>query len=581
MVACLSSNVYITPVVCKDLVGILLAVDGPAKNERELMPIRPTSSPVATQASPRPFADPPAHARQHAVRMPDGIRLATDVYLPKRGNGPVLLSRLPYDKAGAECYMPLVADWFTERGYVVVLQDVRGKVRSGGTIVPFEAEIADGFHTLEWITQQSWCGGPIGMIGDSYYGFTQWAAAASAHPALAAIAPRATSADLSVILSRQGVFPLELAVCWAVETWVDESLYEYDGQLDWSVRPQAAIAPDLLGGRRPVGLDDWATGLIPAAATVPITGTVPTLHLGGFDDFILSGQLNSWRSSRLGPAADFLLLDARDHCWTPRRPAGQAYRDPQNDPREMALFLDDYLEPLLPFFDHYLQRRGDHDVAPVRWRIGNGSWQEGHTWPPRNSRPTTRFLTAGFDLAVGQESTGRAVAWQHDPRNPVPSRIHPYYPLIDPADERDILTRADVLTFLGDPHPFGTNLAGPAHVDVHVQSSSDSMHLMVTLYDLATDGSATRIADGASHLRCPWPAADRVDLGDLGYRVLPRHRLALAIAGSSFPRYALHPGTSHDPWTADEFVVAEHAIWLGGDQGARLTFHQSDPERTP
>jgi predicted acyl esterase len=539
---------------------------------------RPTPSPVTTKARRRPFADPPGHARQYAVRMPDGVRLATDVYLPAHGRGPVLLSRLPYDKAGAECYMPLVADWFTDRGYVVVLQDVRGKVRSGGTLVPFDAEIADGYHTLEWITQQSWSAGPIGMIGDSYYGFTQWAAAAGAHPALAAIAPRVTSADLSALFSRQGVFPLELSACWAVETWVDETLYEYDGQLDWSVRPQAAIAPTLLGGRHPVGLDAWATGLIPATATVPVTGTIPTLHLGGFDDFLLRGQLGSWRRSLLGPAADFLLLDARDHGWTLRRPAGQQYRDPQNSPREMALFLDDYLQPLLPFFDHYLRGRGDHDVAPVRWRIGGGSWEQGDIWPPPRSQPAPRFLTTGFALADRPESARRAVSWQHDARNPVPSHIHPYYPLIDPVDERDTLTRADVLAFVGEPEPSATDLIGPAHLDVSAQSGADSVDLMATLYDLAPDGSAARIADGAIRLRCPWPAPARIDLGDLGYRVEPGHRLALAIAGSSFPRYALHPGNSQDPWTADEFTVAEHTIWVGGAGGARLTFHSCHPE---
>src|SRR5690606_15428146 len=81
----------------------------------------------------RPFAEVPDDATPYAVRMRDGVLLATDVYLPTGvGPWPALLSRLPYDKAGEECFMPQIARWFTARGYAVVVQDVRGKVRSDG-----------------------------------------------------------------------------------------------------------------------------------------------------------------------------------------------------------------------------------------------------------------------------------------------------------------------------------------------------------------------------------------------------------------------------------------------------------------
>ena len=142
------------------------------------------------------------------------------------------------------------------------------------------------------------------MLGDSYYGFTQWAAAASGHPALAAIAPRVTSADLGIWLA-DGTFPLEVAASWSLETWVDEALYEYEGALDWSVRPQSEIVPGHLGGARTVGLDDWARGLVSDQARLPVPGRVPALHLGGFNDFLLPGQLATWERSRKGPGADW------------------------------------------------------------------------------------------------------------------------------------------------------------------------------------------------------------------------------------------------------------------------------------
>lgn len=536
------------------------------------------SAGAAGRAVRRPIAVPPAHAHQYAVRMPDGTLLATDVYLPKPGKGPVLLSRLPYDKAGAECFMPEIADWFTDRGYVVVVQDVRGKLRSGGALAPFESEVSDGYHTIDWITDQPWSTGPIGMFGDSYYGFTQWAAAASGHPALGAIAPRVTSADFAPTFARQGVFALELETSWALETWVDEALYEYEDQLDWMVRPQCEIAPRLLGGRRPVGLDAWAEGRIPSAATVPVSGAIPALHLGGFDDVLLRGQLSTWRAAALGPGPNYLVLDARDHGWTARRPDGEPYLDRQASADGRRRFLDEYLNPLLPFFDHFLRGRGLFKVAPVRWRTDSGEWHEDATWPPRETVREAQFLVGSGRLARGPQESSPTVGWRHDPQDPVPSLVHPYYPLIERVDERATPRRPDVLCFQADPTTHAIRLLGPAHVDLVFTSSANGAHVMATLYDVAPEGRTLRIADGAVLARGPWPAPLRIELGDLGYDLVPGHRLALTLAGSSFPRYLLHPGNDSDPWTTTDVECAEHAITIGGETSSQLVYHTSPKE---
>jgi putative CocE/NonD family hydrolase len=132
------------------------------------------------------------------VEARDGVRLATDIYMPEHGDRhPAVLVRLPYDKSGRYTFMPQIAPMFTDRGYAFVVQDVAGKFRSGGETVPYVREIEDGYDAIEWIVGQRWSNGTVGMWGDSYYGFTQWAAVASRHPALRAIVPRVTSADLA------------------------------------------------------------------------------------------------------------------------------------------------------------------------------------------------------------------------------------------------------------------------------------------------------------------------------------------------------------------------------------------------
>jgi len=111
-------------------------------------------------------------AEQAMVPMADGIRLATDVYLPRGGRVPerlpCVLVRLPYDKSAPFAFMPRLAAWFTERGYAFVAQDVRGRARSEGETFAFVHEVDDGAATLDWIVGQAWSNGVVGMFGDSY-----------------------------------------------------------------------------------------------------------------------------------------------------------------------------------------------------------------------------------------------------------------------------------------------------------------------------------------------------------------------------------------------------------------------------
>ena len=123
---------------------------------------------------------PVEHAQTFPVPMRDGVHLSTIVYLPKNCSTPVpaVLVRTPYGKEdGCEIYYRYV-----QRGYAVVVQDVRGRNASEGEWLPNYHEVEDGDDTLNWIAAQPWCSGRIGMVGGSYLGYVQWAAAASGNP---------------------------------------------------------------------------------------------------------------------------------------------------------------------------------------------------------------------------------------------------------------------------------------------------------------------------------------------------------------------------------------------------------------
>ncbi|RBM18920.1 hypothetical protein DI005_17780 [Prauserella sp. PE36] len=119
-------------------------------------------------------------AQQYMVRMRDGVRLATDVYLPDAdGPVPVVLTRLPYGKNGGIIRVDVFAEALLERGYALAAQDRRGKFRSEGDTVPWVNEALDGYDTIEWIVNQPWANGRVGTTGLSYVGYTQWAALSS------------------------------------------------------------------------------------------------------------------------------------------------------------------------------------------------------------------------------------------------------------------------------------------------------------------------------------------------------------------------------------------------------------------
>ena len=132
-----------------------------------------------------------------ALMMRDGTVTYADTFRPDiAGKVPGLLMRTPYDKSTASsrsCTLDAINA--ATQGYAVVIQDVRGRYQSEGVFYTFMNEIDDGYDSVEWVAKQPWCDGKVGMFGMSYHGATQWLAAKSGHPSLAAIVPWFTASD--------------------------------------------------------------------------------------------------------------------------------------------------------------------------------------------------------------------------------------------------------------------------------------------------------------------------------------------------------------------------------------------------
>jgi hypothetical protein len=472
------------------------------------------------------------------------------------------------------------------RGFAFVPQDVRGKFRSEGEPLAFVNEVPDGYDTIGWIARQPWSDGTVGMWGDSYYGFTQWAAVASGHPALKAIVPRVTIADIDAWL--ESVTPL-YGAHYLAEYWTDADSHAWAP--DWSRRPlaevfdpafeaigrrsqsfDALLARSRGGGRRP---------LFPGAHPFELL-RIPTLHGVGWFDNITPPHMLDYEALVGDPATapfQYLHAGATDHenyrfeCV----PVAEA-EDHATSDAALERMLERYLAPALDFFDAVLAGRGDPAALPrVRWQLAGEGWRESPSWPPPGASEL-RLFPSGDSLAA--EPGPRAeTTWVHDPGDLVPSTlVNPFELLHEYPDERAIDSRPDVLTFTTPVLDEPLVLAGRVVAHLAAASDAGSLYLHVKLVDVHPDGRAHALLFGQQAVESSDLLAE-LYLGHTGYLVQPGHRLRLQVASSDFPVFLPHPGTSEHPWDAIETRTNRQTLVTGGPTPSFLSLTVLPRER--
>ncbi|WP_455355285.1 CocE/NonD family hydrolase [Streptomyces sp. SYSU K217416] len=534
----------------------------------------------------------PPQAQQHMVRMRDGVQLATDVYGADPGEtAPTVLARLPYDKNSRYVFFDKIAERFTARGYVVVVQDVRGKFRSQGQTLGWTGEVDDGYDTIEWITRQPWSNGIVGMFGDSYYGFTQWSAVSSQHPALRAIVPRVTCTNngpgIASYDTGSGPQPLWLeGASYQAQVWTDNDTYEFD--VDLTRRPLLAAYEEAFAaiGKRSAGFD-LIVGGIPLA---PYNGPhpydarpVPVLHCVGWFDNLGIAHMRDYTELARRPgwaAVQYLIADTIDHenYFLENAPVSPD-TDHLVDEAALERMLDSYTGPALEFFDVFLKGAAQPESLPrVRWKLGHVGWRTSTTWPLPEATETELYLAEpasatgtapSGNLAPRPADESESAEWRYDPDDLVPSAAaDTFMQLRDHVDERRTLDRDDVLVFTGPVSDAPLDLAGPVHAVLHVESTAPTFDVFVRLLDLAPDGTARLIVRGCAQAHGPGEV--EIALGHTGYRLRPGRRLALLIAGSDFPNHLPNSGSLENPWLTTAPKASLQKLWTGSAHPSRL-----------
>jgi putative CocE/NonD family hydrolase len=520
------------------------------------------------------------------MRTRDGVRLVADIWRPEApGRFPVLLMRQPYGRRIASTVAYAHPAFYAARGFVVVVQDVRGTGGSGGAFLAYANEAEDGADAIAWAASLPQGNGRVGMYGFSYQGAAQTLALSQAPPALGAIAPAMAIWDLRG--ERAGErFALAGNASWAAQVGAirarhagDAAAYaelaaasnamRFDGVVPADpevLRRHASLHHFALWRDAPPGDAYWQRASS-AARMAGCAARVPAFFTGGWFDYHLAGTVAGFRALA---GTSHLLIGPWVHLqWAPRGAGADFGPAAQSDVDSMQA----------GFFAHALA-----DADPPPWMaearvllfdLTRRAWRLFDSWP----EPPPRVLhLAGDGLAAVREDGGRLQdappsalhheRFVHDPWRPAPSfGLHHGGGF---ADRSAVDARFDIACFTTAPFVAPLPLAGTPRAEIAVEAEAASFDLHATLSLLLPDGRALPVSDGMA--RAASAGVLSIPLRPLCLTVEPGHRLRLSLAGASFPAHAMNPGTGADPLraTAAEAVPISYAIACGGAAPSRL-----------
>ncbi|HEV7941597.1 MAG TPA: CocE/NonD family hydrolase [Solirubrobacteraceae bacterium] len=503
------------------------------------------------------------------ARMRDGVTLRANVYRPAgEGPWPTLLVRTPYDKRAAEWLDPVQT---AAQGFIVVIQDTRGRFASEGEWIPLHFEREDGYDTVEWAARLPGSNGRVGMYGASYFGNTQWMAAIERPPSLAAIAPAVTWSDpLDGVFARGGAIELGFDTYWAMAMGgahlerlplsVQERGHRVAALLDDLDRLLSDGCTDLPADDLPVlrRHDFPAFPTIQTledpdvAARCRVAGehdrvTVPSFQIGGWHDGFLQGTLDNYMAmAALGRSAR-LVVGPWTHGTECADPIGElcfgVRASRLGAPAHAHGDLGD--EQLAWFRRHLVPDAPSEAQAPVRiFVMGRNRWRDEAAWPLERARVERWLLGAEGALQPdAPDSDATPTEFTYDPADPVPTLggqtiMAAAFPP-GPRDQTRVEARSDVCVFTSEPLQRDLEVTGRVRVVLHAQSSAPSTDWVARLCDVHPDGRSFNICDGIRRIERDADACRQVeiDLWSTSNVFLAGHRLRVQVTSSCFPRW--------------------------------------------
>ncbi len=453
------------------------------------------------------------------VLMRDGVVLRADVMRPAAGNKfPALVYRTPYGKDAAQQEYSTFKHG-VERGYAVVIQDVRGRYHSDGDFRPYENEGPDGYDTIEWAAAQPWSNGDVGTFGLSYPGAVQWLAAVQSPPHLRAMIPAMTFSTPQNFFYAGGTWDMSWIewiwddIAWdtrakknlpgprtyreALAAWKEEGAKMLNTLPLLDVKPLQQAAPYYFDWLQHPPEDPWWNWS-------ELRGKYSRTHAAVLN-------LSAWYDDNYGPegaTTNFAgLLKAREGEKDPRTHLllGPWVHGVDNTEKTRSGEREfgptaaiDYDEVVLRWMDHYLKGmdNGVDREKPVRYFVmGRNQWRDADRWPPA-AKGMPAFLAPATDgTSLGRLQTtpfdnpDSFSEFVSDPSDPVVNM----YDSSGAHDYRKLANRADVLTFDSALLQEDTEITGPIQARIFVSCDCRDFDLWARLLDVSPDGTAMNL----------------------------------------------------------------------------------------
>lgn len=523
------------------------------------------------------------------VKMADGVRLATDVYLSAKPQAAaVILIRTPYGKAE---HLQEGLGW-AARGFNCVVQDVRGRYESEGDWQPYQFERQDGLAMLNWLLEQPWNNRQIVLMGSSYAAFAAWGIAVSQHSALKALVSIVPAMGLPTVqFGDNGIFQLASRVAW----WSNRGAArtQRPGLLEAMLTHQPDLFYHLpvaeLPSRLWLKLPQWATMLEDGPDYQPeylisdeelARVNIPVLHIGGWHDAFIEQTLHQWRTAGVGLVerpSQALIIGPWPHEVNTVTTYGE--RDYGSQARiSLGKFQAQWLKQTLNN-EEFLSLKSPSETTTRIFLMGQNKWLEGEHWLINLSQAQkiSWYAAASNTLALRPAVENGDYSFEYDPANPFPTR---YLPL----DESRFPARNDLLTFTTAPLAQTLSWVGVPEVTLYAATDAPDTDWAVRLLEIAPDGKiwplGTAIINTGRYLNQPEHAGDRLvsgrvycyqlKLNPTAISLEAGQRLRLEITSSNFPHYARNLNTGLNRYTSTAMQIAHQTIYFGPDTPTAL-----------
>lgn len=541
------------------------------------------------------------------VPMRDGVKLNTVVFTPKRTVGPLpfLIMRTPYGApASSRTLMSERTKELVDEGYIFVYQDIRGRYKSEGTFVmqrpPRDKrdpraidESTDAYDTIEWLLKNvPGHNGRAGLMGVSYDGWLTAMAMLDPHPAVKAVSPQASPADMYLgdDFHHNGAFRLSYGFEYAamMETSKENASFRFDSfdTYEWYLRlgPLSAVNERYLLGKIPTWNDYVAHPNYDAfwqkqAMVSYLTRvTVPALHVAGWwdqEDFYGPQKIYETLEPLDRQEMSFFVAGPWNHGGWMRADGSSLGRI------KFGANTSKYFREKIqaPFFAHFLKDKGGWDVPEaITFETGANEWRVYDEWPPRKlTEDRDLYFGEGGRLsfdAPGGDDGSAFDSYVSDPARPVPYRPRPIEATYDPrgsgwstwlvGDQRFVHLRPDVLSWETEPLAEDITITGHVLAKLFASTTGTDSDWIVKLIDVyPSDHPAEPLMGGyqlmisnevfrgrfRTSFEKPEPlVADRVtdftiDLHGADHRFLKGHKIMVQVQSTWFPLIDRNPQT--------------------------------------